>query len=135
MNLRILEIFVHKCPVNRLGWTRRANVARRKDQQRSFFAEMEGNIRTKIGQGLLFGGATPPSMPSTPAGGKFAISMVAVRGLGCCRLTYHWQKNASKDGVPDERLLLRGKYGRFFEARGMGTYKWVRAVGMGGVVG
>ncbi|CAN0520247.1 unnamed protein product [Ectocarpus sp. 12 AP-2014] len=41
---------------------------------------MEGNIRTKIGQGLLFGGATPPSMPSTPAGGKFAISMVAGGG-------------------------------------------------------
>ncbi|CAM9649606.1 unnamed protein product [Ectocarpus sp. 6 AP-2014] len=58
----------------------RADVARRNDQQRSFFAEMEGNIRTKIGQGLLFGGATPPSMPSTPAGGKFAISMVAGGG-------------------------------------------------------
>eukprot|EP00752_Nemacystus_decipiens_P001794 g1733.t1 len=53
----------------------RANVARRKEQQRSFFAEMEGNIRTKIGQGVLFGGATPPSMPSTPAGERFSLSI------------------------------------------------------------
>eukprot|EP00903_Cladosiphon_okamuranus_P005385 g5376.t1 len=53
----------------------RADVTRRRDQQRSFFAEMEGNIRTKIGQGVLFGGATPPSMPSTPAGGSFSLSV------------------------------------------------------------
>ena len=56
----------------------RANVARRKEQQRSFFAEMEGNIRTKIGQGVLFGGATPPSMPSTPAGERFSLSIAPV---------------------------------------------------------
>ncbi|CAM9280364.1 unnamed protein product [Pylaiella littoralis] len=53
----------------------RADVARRKDRQRSFFADMEGNILTKIGQGILFGGATPPSMPSTPAGEKSSFSM------------------------------------------------------------
>ncbi|CAM9310246.1 unnamed protein product, partial [Hapterophycus canaliculatus] len=55
----------------------RADVARRKDQQRSFFAEMEGNIRSKISQGLLFGGATPLSIPSTPVGlaGDFGLSM------------------------------------------------------------
>lgn len=66
---------------NFVGWAwygSRADVARRKEQQRSFFAEMEGNIRTKIGQGVLFGGATPPSMPSTPAGGSFSLSIVPV---------------------------------------------------------
>lgn len=78
-NVEHVKFRVHVCityhPVVRNG--SRANVARRKEQQRSFFAEMEGNIRTKIGQGVLFGGATPPSMPSTPAG-RFSLSISPV---------------------------------------------------------
>ena len=38
----------------------RAEVAWRVEQERSFFAEMEGNIRRKIQQGLLFADAPSP---------------------------------------------------------------------------
>lgn len=61
-------------PLARAVFGTREEVVRRGEQERYFFAEMEGNIRRKIQQGLLFADAS--------GAGAQAAAAVAVAGGG-----------------------------------------------------